>query len=232
DHLAFEGAAIGMAANPEHAGDGTTLLPGVECRDYSGPLVVLGVTASDVEALRARQKNSGARLPYGARHAVIQTIPSALPGLAGRGHTWVGDLVGLELSDGTPSGLGQRRREHAALLALAASRALAVVAGSNNHGWAHTPAAWSVLRIPAWRTLPPDVLDQQIQDLLRRNEVGAVRVIERHAADSSSTTWGLAATLPIVGWDMLATLSVPERASWLAWTWGLALVLRRRGRRR
>src|SRR5262249_12069197 len=84
---------------------------------------------------------------------------------------------------------------------------------------------WSVLRIPAWRTLAPDVLDRQIQDVIRRDGFGAVRVVERHGADPGSTS-GLVATLPMVASHMLTTLSLPARASWLAWTWGLAMVLR------
>src|SRR5262249_63370 len=63
----------------------------------------------------------------------------------------------------------------------------------------------------------------------RREGRSAVRV-ERCAADSWSTVSGLAATLPIAAWHTLATLSGPERASSLAWTWGLALVLRTVGR--
>jgi hypothetical protein len=225
DHMAFQGAALGMAGNPRRAGDGTTLLPAVECRGNGTHLLVLGLTPADVAVLNTAQRDRRVRLPHDPGHAVIQTIPANRARVEARveRRTRVGELVGIELSDGSPYGLDQSQRERVPLLAFAESRNVAVVSGSNNHGWTYAPVAWSLLRIPAWRELTPDALDSSIRELLRREGRHAVTVVERHAPDPGPTSLGLAATLPAVAWHMLATLTTRERVSWVAWIWGLAL---------
>ena len=75
------------------------------------------------------------------------------------------------------------------------------------------------MQIPHWRLLTPPELDRAIRDRLRTVRGAAVYVVERRRVEPAATTLGLAATLPEVGWNMLRTLSAPERASWLAWTW-------------
>jgi hypothetical protein len=191
DHMAFEGAILGMAANPRRAGDGTTLLPAVECRRRGTHLLVLGLTSADVARLNTEPPDGRAPLPYDPGHAVIQAIPATLAKVETRGgrRTRVSDLVGIELSDGSPHGLDQGQRERVPLLAIAERRNLALVSGSNNHGWTYAPVAWSLLRIAAWRELTPDALDSRIRELLRREKLHAVTVVERYAPIPVQRAW-------------------------------------------
>jgi hypothetical protein len=223
DHLKLAGAELGMAANPRHAGEGTVLLPGVECRTDGLHLLVLGMTAAGLATLRTDVESRGTRLRDGRDHTVIHTIPGNLERMAHRSRARPGTPVGIEASDGGPHGLDQMQRQREEVIAIAQRRNFALVAGSNNHGWSSTPAAWSLLRIPGWRDLTPEALGVRIEALLRQEGFRAVQVVERHGADPDATRLGLAATAPAVAWHVLATLTPAERLSWLVWTWGLAL---------
>jgi len=226
DHTTLLGAAQGIAANPRRAGADTTLLPGVETRRTH--LVVLGLTPDDWTVLL--HGDAKTRPQHDPRHVVIQVIPSPLMGIAHFEKGGWGPRLGLELSDADPRGLAQEQLERAALLEVADARNLAVVAGSNNHGWTSTPVAWSLLRIPGWRGLTPEALDVEIQNRLRDEGRRAVRIVERYGADVRRGIGGLAVTVPAALWHVLATLTFGERLSWLAWAWGgwLAGVLRSR----
>jgi hypothetical protein len=119
------------------------------------------------------------------------------------------------------------------VLRLADSLDLAVVAGSDNHGWGRTAAAWTLLTIPGWRRATPSALSGLIAAAIRRRGRHAARVVERPRARLSRPA-SLALTAPVVAWTMLEGLRWPERLSWLAWTWAAALgrlALRRRGAR-
>ena len=50
-----------------------------------------------------------------------------------------------------------------AILTLAERLHLAVLTGSDNHGWGRTAPAWSVLRIAGWRGMTPPELDIAIR---------------------------------------------------------------------
>jgi hypothetical protein len=227
DHVKFDGAMLGMATNPTRAGEDTVLLPGVEMRGNGFVLLALGVTGAEVAALEAPDNAQGKRPRSSRDHPVILTIPTALERAARTTRTRAGTLVGLEVSDAGPRGLDQMRREHGVLVAVAAQRNFAPVAGSNNHGWSYTAPAWTLLRIPGWRELTPEALAGGIEALLREKRFAATRVVERHAANLGETPLGLAVTLPAVAWHGLATLTLAERLSCLAWIWGLTAAFRR-----
>ncbi|HEX5437087.1 MAG TPA: hypothetical protein VFW98_08005 [Gemmatimonadaceae bacterium] len=233
DHKTFRGAEYAARANPERAGDGVVLLSGVEYIRVHNHLNALGATVADFARLIAEAR--GATLPpLDSEHSapvLIQTLPDhlALTPAPGRpGHLGV---LGIELSDGSPRGIAQAHRDRTTILRIADSLDLAVVAGSDNHGWGRTAVAWSVLRIPNWRSLTPPALGAAIQRTIRTKRRHAVRVIARRSPDPGRSTLALAATLPAVATTMLTTLSPAERVSWLVWTWmlaGLALVSTRR----
>jgi hypothetical protein len=232
DHMQFEGAKLGMAGNPHRAGDDTVLLPGVEARANGLHLLVLGMTAADLATLRSDLATRGTRMRDGRDHSVILTLPGKLARMSDRAHTRAGTPVGIEVSDAGPRGLDQLQREHEAVMTIAERQNFAPVAGSNTHGWSQTPAAWSLLRIPGWRDLTPDALGARIEASMREEGFRAARVIERHGADPGATRLGLAATVPAVGWHVLATLTPAERISCLVWIWALALAERQLRRRR
>jgi hypothetical protein len=143
-------------------------------------------------------------------------------------------VLGIELSDGAPRGIDQSQRDRRLILRIADSLNLALVAGSNNHGWGHTAVAWSLMRIPDWRALTPDSLGATVEQRIRAERRHAVQVAVRRSPDPGRSSLALAATLPAVAWNMLVTLSPAERASWIVWAWMAAalaqLVGGRRGR--
>jgi hypothetical protein len=231
DHWDLGGALQGMAANPSRAGDDTVLLPGIETRGSGLILLVLGVTPADVAELEKRAKVRGKR-PRGKRdHTVVIATPVDLERKGGWARVPAGTPVAIEVSDGSPDGLEQTRRDRDRFLALASREQYATVAGSNTHGWAQTAPAWTLLRIAGWRALSPERLGARIEELLRTERLTAARVVERRTADPGGTVLGLAFTLPAFAWHVLATLTPLERLSFLAWIWGVAYVvgaLRRR----
>ena len=238
DHRTFEGARDGWANNPGFAGQGVSLLPAIEVvwkgehvnvldadRMYRG---IFNATLRDIDEDALRMASA----VRGNEPILIETLPgdlskmmpSAGPGSAG--------VRALELIDGAPRGLAQARRERARIVKLADSLKLALVAGSNHHGWGHTAAGWTLMFLPGWRGATPEQLAGAIETSIRRAGIGATKVVERYVADTES---GLALpfTAPLVAWGMMRTLSMEERLAWLAW--GLALTIlsrfaiRRRG---
>jgi hypothetical protein len=239
DHRSFEGAHDGWANNPPFAGQGVSLFPGIELvwkgehvnlldadRKYRG-LWTETLRDVDEDALRL------ASAVVGNEPVLLETLPGDLgqmipargPGTAG--------VRAVELLDGAPRGLGQGRRERARIVRLADSLGLALVAGSNHHGWGHTASGWTLMYLPGWRGVTPEALMLAIEASIRRGGRGTTKVVERYVADTESGI-ALPLTTPLVAWGMLRSLSAEERVAWLAW--GLALfllsrlgVLRRRG---
>lgn len=234
DHKSFDGATAAMAHNPPRAGDGLVMLSGLEFIDNHNHINALGATASDSAWIRVEARRQRLGLPARERGAAvfIQTIPENLERLplpdssSGRG------LAGIELSDGAPRGIGQAQRDRALILRIADSLDLALVAGSNNHGWGRTAVAWSVLRIPGWREMTPAELGTAIEARIRTERHSAVRVIERRSPDPARSRLALAATLPAVTWNLLVTLSSGQRISWILWSWILAAIALLIGARR
>lgn len=226
DHKSFDAAREAMRLNPRRAGDGLVTLSGLEFIDNHNHINALGATAADSAWIRVEARRQRLGLPAHERGAAvfIQTIPENLEQLPlpdssnGRG------LAGIELSDGAPRGIGQAQRDRALILRIADSLDLALVAGSNNHGWGRTAVAWSVLRIPGWKRMTPAQLGAAIEARIRTERRGAVQVIERRSPDPAGSRLALAATLPAVVWNLLVTLSSAQRVSWILWSWLLAAI--------
>lgn len=241
DHGTWTGAESGERGNPRRAGEGTVLLSGVEAWSGGEHLNVLGATAGDSafltsdeeidDAAIARAVAAGRRAPV-----LIGTVPGFLDtlalgaagGLPGRA---LGRVVALELSDAAPRGLEQSDSTRERVLRIADSLDLALVAGSDNHGWGRTAAAWSLVTLPGWRSLSPDALGRAIEARIHERRRAAVRVVER---DRPRTIRGAGVLLnaPVVVGHLFASLAPLDRMSWLAWSWGLALAWRAIRRRR
>lgn len=227
DHKSFDGANDAMRLNPRRAGDGLVMLSGLEFIDNHNHINALGAGASDSAWIRVEARRQ--RLGWPARErgssVFIQTIPENLERIPIPDRSHDRGLAGIELSDGAPRGIGQSQRDRALILRIADSLDLAVVAGSNNHGWGRTAVAWSVLRIPGWRKMTPEELGAAIEARIRAERRGAVQVIERRSPDPAGSRLALAATLPAVTWNLLVTLSGAQRVSWIIWSWILAATL-------
>jgi len=227
DHATFAGVVAGAARNPRHAGDGTVLLPGVEVRRAGQHLNVLGTRPADSLAYAGGELHDGVFIAqagaYDVPRVVLLTMPVAL-----RVPNGPVVLDAVEISDGAPRGLEQSDRDRGVVTAFADRSDLALLAGSDNHGWATNAVAWSVLRIPGWRAMTPDALDRAIRRTIWTRGRVAVQVVERR--DAVVPSGSLAAPMdevPARLWALCRALSWPERLAWLVWLWVPALLAAR-----
>lgn len=231
DHRSFAGVNAAALRNPHHSGDNSVLLGGLELVVDGRHLNLLGLAPRDSvfypngEYDRARHQS---RLTASDEPLALQTIPSAIARIA---HSV--PLGAIELSDAAPRGISFGLRRRLDLLRISDSLNLAVVAGSDNHGWGRTVAAWSVMHLPGWRRLSPDSLDAAIRNAIRERGRYAVRVVERSTLVGTQGSALLAAiTVPRLLWTVATTLTPAERASCVAWLWGFYLWRRWRMNRR
>ena len=242
DHRTFEGAEHAVAENPSQAGQETILLQALELVWRGEHVNVLGAgrvyKGLADSALRDMDEEAlvlASAIP-GREPVVIETIPGNPQKIVAAGGPGTAGVRAIELVDGAPRGLAQSRLLRARIVAIADSLNLALVAGSDNHGWGRTAPAWTLLRLPGWRGMTPDSLAFNIERVLRLGGRDATRVVERRVAGelNGRDELQLALTLPAVTWRMLTTLSVDERVMWIVWTWVVALIViaSRRWRRR
>ena len=234
DHRSFGGAEAGLHGNPARAGDNTVLLSAYEGRYLGTFEIFLGLTRADSAILLTRQRwlREG-NLKSGRTPVSVVAMPGPLGDVQVQGRNNPPHFVAIELSDGSPKGFSQIDRDWQKIVQRADTLQLALVSGSNNHGWGYASPAWTLLRIPNWRKMTPDSLGAAIESTLRAP--GAVEVIERRRPALGSPV-AMSMTAPVVIGQMLATLTLPERIVWLLWIWGTTLVAlwvhQRSGRRR
>jgi hypothetical protein len=229
DHSTFAGAEEAALDNPLRAGDATVLLSGIEVRDRGNHLVVLGTDAADWRSYTAGDLHEHiferqAERRGSARPVVLLTLPGNLESESAT------SVDGIELSDAAPRGLSQSDALRGEIISLAAERNEALVASSNNHGWASATPAWSVMQISSWRGMTPARLDAAIRHQILGQGSSAVQVIGRRTPGPVSFV-GLSLTVPDAIWKMLKAMSWPERASWVIWTWvayGLATIAQKK----
>ena len=226
DHRTFEGAQRGVLSNAGQAGENTVLLQGIEAF-YKGEHVnVLGAgrrfrglldpTLKDVDADALRLTSI---IPATAP-TLIETIPGKLDAVRTIAATDTSPGVSaIEIVDGSPRGLSQTRRDRDRIVYLADSLNLALVTGSDNHGWGYAAAGWTLLRVPGWRGMRPDSLSSRVEQILHFGRREATRVVERRVAGAGF--FGLVAAGPVIVWRMLTTLSSDERVAWLIWVWAI-----------
>ena len=225
DHRTFDGALDGLRLNPPTAGDGTTILPGVELRDGPEHPILIGV---DPKRMRinspdwreAAVKADGAPVPP----ILILSLPGDLGRIPADENTGEIKLAAIEGADGSPRGIAQTTNDGKRIIALANRMGLALVSGSDNHGWAAAAPAWSVLRIPGWRALTPTALDTAIRRTIIARVPGSTQIISRRMAPPATGRIGNALGGVVVAALMFRTMSPRDRLSWLAWSWGLALI--------
>jgi predicted metal-dependent phosphoesterase TrpH len=232
DHRTFAGALDGAERNPAVAGDGVTLLPGVELRDGGQHPILIGaspartkITSADLEG--AIVQADGASVPP----ILLLTIPGDLRQVPPAEYTSPIRLAGIEVSDGSPRGMAQTAGKEKEIRALAEKMHLAPVAGSDNHGWGRAAPAWSVLRVPGWRAMTPATLDIAIRRTLLARAPGTIQVFGRRtvgppAGRMEAAMGGIAVTVL-----MLRTMSLRDRLSWILWSWAGALLSLARSRR-
>ena len=231
DHRTFEGARDAWANNPEFAGQGVSLLPGIEVVWKGEHVNVLdadrkyrGILTESLRDIDEPSLGMASAIP-GNEPVLVETFPGDLSQMIPARGPGTPGVRAVEIVDGAPMGLGQTRRERARIIHVADSLDLALVAGSNHHGWGHTAAGWTLLYVPNWRSATPDQLTDAIATILRRGGRGSTKVIERYVANTESGI-ALPLTVPLVVWGMMRTLSPDERVVWIAWAVVLFLVAR------
>jgi len=157
---------------------------------------------------------------------LVQTFPGRFDRITPAQGPGTRGVRAIELVDGAPRGLAQTRRDRRRIVGLADSLNLALVAGSNNHGWGRTAPGWTLLRIQGWRGMTPDQLATAIEATIREAGRLATRVVERRVAEGEPSPLRVALTVPLVAWRMLTTLSVDQRVMWVVWAWLLAFAWR------
>ena len=227
DHATFDGVNEGILLDTTVAGHGTLLFPGLEAFYHGEHVNILnagvrykGLTTADFREVDDQSLAIASRIP-GLEPVLIETMPGNLakvipahgPGTAG--------VRAIEIVDGSPRGMSQTRRDHDLIVHLADSLDLALVAGTDNHGWGRATAGWTLLRLQGWRGYAPDGMTRDIETILRVAGRAGTHVIERTTA--SAAPFAVAMTLPAVVWTVMRTLSSGERMAWLIWFWAIWL---------
>jgi hypothetical protein len=233
DHRTYRGAEEGIAGNPRNAGEGTMLLQGIEVILRGQHVNILdagrrygGLTSPDLRDVD-EQALMLTSLMAGAEPVVVQTIPDDLSKIPAAGGPGTPGVRAIEIVDGAPRGLAQGRRDRARIVHLADSLNLALVAGSDNHGWGRAAPGWTLMRIGGWRGMGTDSLERAIESIMRAGRRTSTRVVERRVA-GAETPVDLALTGVAVSWRMFTTLSTDERVVWIIWIWGLVAIARTR----
>jgi hypothetical protein len=230
DHRNYRGAEEGVAANPTVAGQGTVLLSGLEVvyggervNVLSAGRVYRGLTTDNLWDIDTTSLALASMVTQ-REPVIVQTIPARLEGMKPARGPLTPGVRAIEIVDGAPRGLSQTRGQRRRIVQLADSLNLALVAGSNNHGWGRTAPGWTLLRIPAWRSMTPDQLATTIELAIREVGRQATRVVERRVAEANGNPLLVALTVPAVAWRMATTLSTDQRVMWLVWVWGLVAI--------
>lgn len=235
DHSTFAGALSAAEHNPSVAGAGTTLLPGVELRDGAEHPLLLGVDPRRMKITSPNWQEAAVKADGGpAPPILILTMPGDLARIPTDMSSGAIRLAAVEVSDGSPRGMAQTGTGRKDIITAAAKLHLALVAGSDNHGWGRAAPAWSVLRIPGWRRMTPGELDIAIRRTILARVPGTTETIARRTATPPSGKMETALSGLAVGLSMLRTMNARERFSWILWSWAggfLSLINARRNRR-
>jgi hypothetical protein len=236
DHETFDGALSAAERNPPVAGEGVTLLPGIELRDGDEHPLLLGANPSRTRITSANLDGAIVEPEAGPVPPILLlTMPGDIARVPSSEYNGPIRLAGIEVADGCPRGMAQAARDKKDILALADKLHLAPVSGSDNHGWGRTAPAWSVLRIPGWRRMTPASLDIAIRRTIIARAPGTTEVIARRTVGPPSGRMEAALGGFAVGSLMLRTMNLRERLSWILWSWSaalLSLIRARRTRRR
>ena len=231
DHRTLDGAIEGIAENASQAGQGVLLLQGLEAGYHGEHVNILGagnhfsgITTPDLRDVDDQSLALASLVPNG-EPVLIETLPGNLSHLTAAPAPGTPGIRAIELVDGSPRGLTQSRADRQRIVHLADSLDLALVAGTDNHGWGRAAPAWTMMRVIDWRMLGTDSLSQRIERVLRIGRRGSTKVFERRVADGANPVSVLFAGITIP-WRMFTTLSGEERMAWFIWIWVIVLLAR------
>lgn len=224
DHRTFAGADQGLASDPPTGRDGVMLLRGIEASWKDEHVNLLGEEQTIRRVLSADLRDVDLKDPCCSPHPPVviwnhphdpelKTLPIAS-----------GTVQAIEVANGSPRGMDSVLWKRQQIVALARQHNLALLSGTDSHGWGQTAPNWTLLRLKGWRRLDRHDLALGIEQSLRVGGFGATHVVERATADPAASTTALALSVLLVPWHMLRTLSADERRMWLVWIWATVLV--------
>jgi hypothetical protein len=217
DHVKFDGAVAARAGNPARAGEGTSLLTAVEGRYHKiMSTIVFGLDERDTALLNKRgnvlsHATASGRPPVSIIALPNRNLDSITVGILDS----LENFKAIELVDAAPRGLAQLDREEQKVREIASRLGLVPVAASNNHGWGRTAAAWNLVRIPGWRSLPPEEVGLRIEDLLRAADSSSIEIVRRLRPGVHGSAVIL--TLPVMAFQIVGSLNSAERIVWIGW---------------
>lgn len=222
DHVAFDGAVEARPGNPRVAGGGVSLLTGVEGRYHKiMSTIMLGLDERDAKLLNKRGNLLPGTFARGTGPLTIVALPNRnLDSVTVQSLDSIPHFAAIELIDAAPRGLGQFDGEEDRIRSLASQLHLTLVAASNNHGYGRAVAAWNAIELKGWHSLTPEQLASSLEQSIRSSDVQIVMRTRPRTHDAS-----LLFTLPSIVYLTLASLTNPERVSWLAWIWTISAVV-------
>ncbi|HYD52270.1 MAG TPA: hypothetical protein VEA99_06575 [Gemmatimonadaceae bacterium] len=230
DHRTFEGVQEALPNSPRVAGQGVLLLPALEVvwRGERVNVLSAGTTYTGITDAALRDIDEDAlrlaSLIPGKEPVLVQTVPADLSKVVAPQGPGTPGIRAIEVIDGGPRGIGQTRRERARIVRLADSLNLALVAGSDNHGYGSTAPGWTLFRMPGWRSAVGSTMAEALERIIRLGGRSGTRVVERVVADPGNGIIALVFTAPVALWRLLTTLSVEQRLMWIIWVWALTLI--------
>lgn len=224
DHKSYQGIKEGKAANAPVAGNGVQLLDAIEA--YHKDRHVLALCATETTAAEDTYEwkpLTGGEAP--CEPLLVQALPGPVADSAE--NYKAREIRAIELHDGAPLAL-EEIKNRATLVAKAREVNIAMVSGSDNHGWAYAAMGWSALRIPGWQQMNADQLALAITNEIRSKGFHAVQVVERNMLlPAASIAEHFIMPLKQV-WRMFQWMSFTERLSWFAWLSIILFIIYRR----
>ena len=234
DHRTFAGALDGSERNPANARGGVVLLPGIELHDRGEHPILLGVDPVRTRITSPDWPGTHVAPAAGSVPPIlVLSMPGSIEHVPLNETAGLVRLAGIEESDGSPRGMAQTARDREGIHNLSGALRLALVSGSDNHGWGRTAAGWTVLRIPGWQNMNPQAIDAAIRLAVLKNAPASMGIITRRTALSGTGEVQQAFAGIAVVVTLLRVMNVRERFSWVAWSWlAQVLVMLREKRKR
>lgn len=217
DHSTFKGVSAGKTGNTQLAKDGVQLMDGVEVRHMGGHVLALCATS----ITHYKEQYIWTSNSYGCFPLLVQANPGPIQDSDEQFRQR--SIEALEVHDGAPIAL-ENIRNRQVWLDKAKSMNIAIVSGSDNHGWGYAANGWSILRIAGWQQLNANALALAITKKIRDDGFRAVQVVERNMVLPAKTIFEHMVMPFKLLWQMWRQLSMAERLSWLFWGWFINIV--------